>query len=49
MGKFYDEAFRERHEANYAVSPEFEPSTVTARIEEAERFVSEMQRLLHNG
>ena len=46
MGRFYDEAFKERQQADYAMPVEFEPATVTARIEQAEHFVAQMQGLL---
>lgn len=49
MGRFYDEAFKERQRADSAIPAEFKSTTVTARIEQAERFVAEMQRLLRTS
>jgi len=46
MGKFYDQAFNERQEADYTSLAEFEAATVAERIDDAERFVAEMKRLL---
>jgi uncharacterized protein (UPF0332 family) len=45
-GRFYDQAFEARQEADYAPVAEFEPSTVEEAIGSAERFVSEMRRIL---
>ena len=45
MGKFYDEAFKERHEADYTLPSEFDPKTTANRIEQASAFVTEMKRL----
>ena len=47
MGEVYDEAFKQRQEADYALPAEFNSTTVTARIKDAECFVNEMRRLLH--
>ncbi len=49
FGKFHDQAFEDRQEADYTMAAEFEATTVAAGIEEAERFGAEMRRLLHNG
>ncbi|MCP4250026.1 MAG: HEPN domain-containing protein [bacterium] len=49
MGKFYDEAFKERQEADYGLAVEFDSDAVTARIEQPECFVTEMRRLLDAG
>jgi len=46
LGRFYDDAFDDRQEADYGVAGEFEPTTVQDRIAHAERFVAEMKRLL---
>ena len=40
LGKFYDEAFKERQEADYGLAVEFDSHAVTDRIEQAERFVA---------
>ncbi len=46
FGKFYDQTFEERQEADYGRVGEFDPVTVIASIEQAERFVAEMRRWL---
>jgi uncharacterized protein (UPF0332 family) len=46
LGDFYDQAFKDRHKADYGSFVKFEPSVVQARIDLAERFVAEMRRLL---
>jgi len=49
FGKFYDQAFEDRQEADYTTAAEFEAATAAAGIEEAERFVAQMRRLLRDG
>jgi uncharacterized protein (UPF0332 family) len=46
LGTFYDEAFDDRHEADYGHFVKFDSAVVRTRIEMAERFVAEMRRLL---
>jgi hypothetical protein len=46
FGKFFDEAFEERQEADYEAMSQFEADAVRTRIEGAKRFVAEMRRLL---
>ncbi len=46
LGKFYDEAFTDRQEADYGLAVVFDSTSVAARMEQAERFVAEMRRLL---
>jgi len=49
MGTFYDQAFRDRQEADYGSAVQFDPTPVLSCIEEAKQFVSEMRRLLGSG
>jgi uncharacterized protein (UPF0332 family) len=46
LGNFYDEAFKDRHKADYGSFVEFEPAVVQTQIDLAERFVAEMMQLL---
>jgi uncharacterized protein (UPF0332 family) len=46
LGRFYDEAFEARQEADYAPVSDLEPSVIEKAIEEAERFVAAMRRIL---
>ncbi len=46
LGRFYDEAFEARQEADYAPVFELEPAALEKAVEEAERFVAEMLRML---
>jgi len=45
MGRFYDAAFAERHEADYNAMASFEPEIVAERIAQAEQLVSLMASL----
>ncbi len=45
-GRFYDEAFDARQEADYGAVTRFDAASVLSSIRQAERFVSEMRRLL---
>jgi uncharacterized protein (UPF0332 family) len=45
LGKLYDEAFDDRHEADHGEFVQFGPSVVQARIEAAAQFVAAMRRL----
>jgi len=46
LGRFYDDAFDDRQEADYGAVAEFDSLSVQSRIEIAERFVGEMKRLI---
>lgn len=45
-GKFYDQAFEDRQEADYQALTAFDPPRVLARVHQAADFLVEMQHLL---
>lgn len=46
LGRFYDQAFDDRQESDYAAVTEHDTGAVERRIKSAERFVAHAQRLL---
>ena len=48
LGKFYDQAFDDRQEADYAAVADFEEAGVRARIAEAREFVTVLKALLRD-
>jgi uncharacterized protein (UPF0332 family) len=45
LGGFYDDAFRDRQEADYGALADFDAADVASRIQQAERFVQRMREL----
>ena len=45
LGKFYDEVFDARQEADYVMGTTFDARTVSDRIAGAERFIAAMRRV----
>lgn len=48
MGKFHDQAFEDRQEADYVALAKFDTEVIRSRIDEAQRYVAYMKRLLHD-
>ncbi len=48
-GQFYDQAFEDRQEADYQALTIFEPDRVLHRIQQADEFLAEMQKLFQTG
>lgn len=49
LGQTYDRLFAARHQADYGELVHFDDARVRSEIEQAERFLAEMRRLLHNA